>query len=342
MDSVTEGSVNFSVEEYKRPKFNVEIEKPKGTYRVNDSITVTGTAKGYAGNNIDGAKVKYRVVRKVRYPIWWEWLYIKSGYNSGKETEISNGEVVTDAKGEFHIVFKAQPDETVNKSDQPTFNYEVSADVTDINGETRSNNTFVAVAYQALQLGILTPDKPLADSINDLGITSTNLNDIYERSTVNVTINKMVGPSKIFRDRYWEMPDQFVMSKEEYYRNFPYDIYKEENKKQTWPVGDKVYDKTDSTAENGKWDISMKGWNAGWYKILVTTKDKYGEDVKAEKYIYVINGASTDAPLTVTIPKKTYGPGERIKYQVSTGFSNIWLLQSLSNMDKAGTTNPVP
>jgi hypothetical protein len=24
---------------------------------------------------------------------------------------------------------------------------------------------------------------------------------------------------------------------------------------------------------------------AGWYKIIATTKDKYGEDVKAEKYI---------------------------------------------------------
>ena len=66
-------TLSFSVEEYKRPKFFTEIQKPKGTYRVNDSIKITGTAKAYAGNNIDGAKVSYRVVRKVRYPIWWGW-----------------------------------------------------------------------------------------------------------------------------------------------------------------------------------------------------------------------------------------------------------------------------
>ncbi len=67
-DSAGNGYYSFNVEEYKRPKFSVEVKKPAGTYRVNDSIKVTGIAKAYAGNNVDGAAVKYRVVRKVRYP----------------------------------------------------------------------------------------------------------------------------------------------------------------------------------------------------------------------------------------------------------------------------------
>ena len=44
-DTATKASYSFSVEEYKRPKFFTEIQKPKGTYRVNDSIEVTGTSK---------------------------------------------------------------------------------------------------------------------------------------------------------------------------------------------------------------------------------------------------------------------------------------------------------
>jgi uncharacterized protein YfaS (alpha-2-macroglobulin family) len=67
-DKNTNSTTYFNVEEYKRPKFYVEVLKPTGTYRLFDSITVTGTSKAYAGNNIDGATVKYRVVRKVRYP----------------------------------------------------------------------------------------------------------------------------------------------------------------------------------------------------------------------------------------------------------------------------------
>ncbi|HTE31870.1 MAG TPA: alpha-2-macroglobulin family protein, partial [Chryseolinea sp.] len=346
-DTTTNNMVGFSVEEYKRPKFFVEVKKPKGTYKLNDSIKVTGTAKAYAGNNIDGAKVKYRVVRNVRYPFWWGWGYYR-GYPRNAPVEITNGEMVTDAKGEFNIIFKALPDESAGKNSQPIFNYEVSADITDINGETRSSSTSVAVAYQALQLNILTVDKILVDSLKNLGITSTNLNDIFEKSKVNVTVNKVISPSKIFRERFWEMPDQFVMSKDEYYGYFPYDVYSDEDKVQTWPLGDKVYDKTDSTNENGEWLVGNGKWNAGWYKIVVTTKDKYGEDVRAEKYLQLLSGveggprkgsSGVENPVTVTVPRHTYEPSEKISYTISTGFDNVWLIHTVSKMDKSNDAN---
>jgi uncharacterized protein YfaS (alpha-2-macroglobulin family) len=65
------GSESFSVEEYKRPKFYVEFDTLKGSYALNESVTVKGFAKAYAGNNIDGASVKFRVVRKTRFPYYW-------------------------------------------------------------------------------------------------------------------------------------------------------------------------------------------------------------------------------------------------------------------------------
>jgi len=60
-------SAYFSIEEYKRPTFSVILEKPKEAYQLNDSITVSGTAKAFAGNSIDGAKVTYTVTRDVRF-----------------------------------------------------------------------------------------------------------------------------------------------------------------------------------------------------------------------------------------------------------------------------------
>lgn len=262
-DSVTNTYYRFSVEEYKRPKFSTEIQKPKGTYRINDSINVTGTAKAYAGNNIDGAKVSYRVVRRVQYPIWRGWYSYKSFYGNNEDVEITNGITSTDAKGEFKINFKAIPDASIDKKDQPVFYYEVSADVTDINGETRSGNTSVAVAYQALQLNIDMPDKLPGDSLHTLKIRSENLNDIFEKTNVNVTITRVKSPGKIFRDRYWEMPDQFVMSRNEYETLFPYDVYKDEDKIQNWPLAEKLLDKTDSTNEEGRWQLPVSGWSAG-------------------------------------------------------------------------------
>lgn len=352
-DSTNNATESFNVEEYKRPKFFTEIQKPKGTYRLNDSIKITGTAKAYAGNNIDGAKVKYRVVRKVRYPVWWEWGYISRGrgksiYGRSEETEITNGEVVTDAKGEFKITFKALPDESVDKKSQPVFNYEVSADVTDINGETRSGSTSVAVAYQMLQLNIDVPEKLPADSLKKITISSTNLNDIFEKANVTVTITKVKSPEKIYRERYWDMPDLFVMSKDEYATYFPYDIYKDEDKKSSWPLGDKAFDKTDTTKESGEWPIVNSEWSmvngqskAGWYKIVATTKDKYGEDVKAEKYIQLINESTNKAineAIIVDVKKSMVAPGQKAEYSIATAFDNIWLIHAFSKMDKSTIT----
>jgi len=337
LDSSNNTQQQFKVEEYKRPKFFTEIEKPKGTYRLNDSVKVTGTAKAYAGNNIDGASVKYRVVRKVQYPIWWDWGYYKrGGYGRNEQTEITNGEVTTDAKGEFNITFKALPDESVDKKDQPTFYYEVSADVTDINGETRSGTTSVAVAYQMLQLSIDIPEKIKADSLINLKISSTNLNDIFEKANINVTITKVKSPDKIYRERYWDMPDQFVMSKNEYEGYFPYDIYKDEDQMNKWPLTDKVFDKTDSTNENGEWRVGNGKFAAGLYKVIATTKDKYGEEVKAEKFIEV--PSVIDNPININVVKRSVEPGEKIEYNIATSFDNIWLIHSLSKIDSSVNT----
>lgn len=339
MDILTNSSGYFSVEEYKRPKFMVEVEKPKGTYRLNDSIKVTGTAKAYAGNNIDGAKVKYRVVRQVRYPDWWGYGgYSKRGgryrpYPNGGNSsqEITSGEAVTDAKGEFKITFKALPDESVDKKGQPVFHYEVSADVTDINGETRSGSTSVAVAYQALQLAIVLPAKLPADSLKKLLVRSTNLNNIEEKTTAIVSIQQLKSPGRIFRERYWEQPDQFTMSKDEYYGYFPYDVYKNENEVSHYEEGAKLLEKTDST--NKSMALGNTPLAAGWYKITATAMDKYGQEAKAIQYVQLTdNSPNTTEAITVSTDKTTAEPGENVRFTLSSGLHKIWVVQELHKM----------
>ena len=339
-DGTTHGSAGISVEEYKRPKFAVEIIKPSGTYKINDSIKVTGTAKAYAGNNIDGANVKYRVVRKTRWPIWFD--YYRPGKiwppYSREEQEIAHGETKTDPKGEFTINFKAIPDASIDKKDQPTFYYEVSADITDINGETRSGSTSVAVAYHAIQLIINTPDELPADSLIKLLIRSANLNDIYEKATVTVTIHKLKQPYRIFRQRYWEQPDQFLMSEEEYHRLFPYDIYKDENLVANWLKEEKIFENTDTTSENANYKLQTTNFKPGWYLIEVTSKDKYGETVKAIKTIQLTGNTNT-SPIafgSITTNKEQYEPGEKATYTLKTNWDSVWVIHHLSRT----TTDP--
>jgi uncharacterized protein YfaS (alpha-2-macroglobulin family) len=333
-DSVTNSTQYISVEEYKRPKFLAEIKKPEGTYKVNDSIKVTGTAKAYAGNNVDGAKVSYRVVREVRYPIWWGYYrgYYPRGGNEAME--ITNGNTVTDAKGEFNITFKAIPDETVAKKDQPTFDYKVSVDITDVNGETRSASTDVSVSYQALKLDIIADEKMNADSIKNIGISTTNTNGLFEKATVNIQMYKLKEPNKMFRNRYWGQPDLFTMNKGEYYQSFPYDVYADEDQMGKWELGEKAIDKTDTTAKDFRFKIGdVRLSTGGWFKIVATSKDKYGEEVKAEKFIQlaVSSGqvAISKEPINIDVEKQKVEPGEKIAYKITTGFEKIWLIQNI-------------
>ena len=176
------------------------------------------------------------------------------------------------------------------------------------------------------------------DTLHALTIRSSNLNDIFEKATINVTFTRVKSPGKIFRERYWDMPDQFVMSKNEYETYFPYDVYKDEDKIQNWPLAEKLVDRSDSTKENGNWELGVKGWAAGWYKIVATTKDKYGEDVKAEKFIRITDQRTTnnDQPLSFDATKQTAEPGESITYSIRSGFSNVWAIQVMQRMGNSG------
>lgn len=336
-DATTHSSISFSVEEYKRPKFLVEINKPTGTYRLNDSIQITGTAKAYAGNAIDGATVKYRVVRKVIMPLWFYGGYRKMIWPpyEREEAEIAHGTTTTDANGAFHISFRALPDKTVAKKDQPTFYYEVTADVTDIAGETRSGNTQVSVAYQSLKLALSVPEKMHTDSLKTIHLSSTNLNDIFEKTTATVSIYKLKTPDRLFRERLWDQPDTFVLSQEEYYRLFPYDVYKDENDPAKWPRQEKVLEKTDTTSSSGLFNISHSSFSSGWYVIEATTKDKYGEEVKDVRYVQLYNQSVVNplASGSIESDSTTLQPGEKAQYQVSATLDNVFVIHELQKKD---------
>jgi uncharacterized protein YfaS (alpha-2-macroglobulin family) len=336
-DLHAQGNLVVSVEEYKRPKFLVEVNKPTGTYRLNEDITVTGNAKAYAGNTIDGATVKYRVVRRTNMPFWFYSGYSKMIWPPRGEAnmEIAHGEVTTDAKGEFKINFKALPDNTIAKSSQPTFDYEVTVDVTDVAGETRSGNTNVSVAYQALKLNLDLPAKIHADSLSKIHLTSTNLNNLFEKTTVTVSVHKLKMPERMFRERLWDQPDQYPLTQDEFYSLFPYDVYKDENDPAKWEKEQKVAEKTDTTSNTQPFTLDHSPLTPGWYAVEAITKDKYGEEVKDIRYVQVYN-QSVISPLAsggIESGNTTVEPGQKANYQLSTTLDDVFIIHEVNKKD---------
>ena len=331
------GHANFRVEEYKRPKFYVDYEPIKGTYKVNDKIKVTGIAKAYAGNNIDGAMVKYRVVRQPRFI--YDWCFWRWWQPPTEEMEIAHGEAKTDKDGKFIIEFTAIPDLKIDKKFEPVFDYTVYADVTDINGETRSGEQMVSVSYKSLMLVTNIPATLPADSLKTLSIRTQNMNGEYEPAIVKVTITRLKEEKRLIRDRFWERPDQFVMAKEEYIKNFPYDEYDNESDFKSWEKGSEVFNKSDSVKEKSPWTIDHRPWIPGFYVIEMTTKDKNGEEVKDVKYIEMFdeknNQLNRPDYLWAGIQKTTVEPGETAKVEFGTAADNLYVVHQI---DKGAVT----
>ncbi|HLP36468.1 alpha-2-macroglobulin family protein [Lacibacter sp.] len=336
-ESVTNGIVSFSVEEYKRPKFFVEYQPINESFKVNDKITVTGNAKAYAGNNVDGAKVKYRVVRQPR--LLYPWLSWKWGWPLMQEQEIAHGEVTTKADGSFDISFTAIPDKQVRKELEPVFDYNVIADVTDLNGETRTGETTISVGYSSLQLqlSLLKGELQSTAQFNSINISTKNMMGEFVKSTVTVRMYKLKSPDRLIRERYWELPDQFIMNEKDYRADFPNDEYNNETEKANWERGEKVYEKKDSANVSGEWPMVSGQWSPGWYLIEAVTTDKDGKEVKNQTFVQLTDAAGKlsspeyvwQLPTTVTVE-----PGNVANISFGSSGDSVHLIQMNGTNEK--------
>ncbi len=323
----TRGYANFSVEEYKRPKFKPEFQPITQTFKVNDSITVKGKAIAFAGSNITDAKVIYRVKRQVQYPNWWYWR--RPNYYNSEAQEITFGEGATDDKGEFKITFKAIPDESVAKDNLPIFRYEVTADVTDINGETRSTSTIVNVGYHAMTLNIIaaqTIDKSKKEI--DIALVSKNLNgeDIPAKGTLKVF--KLNAPNHVLRPRPWNTPDYQVIPKEEFQRLFPHDPYNNEHQLTNWKKGKEVFSKDFNTEKEKTITLKkIKKWESGKYIIIAESQDKFEQSVKAETITSLFSHSDKTVAdhqlFEASLDKESYKAGDIAKLTLGSAAKDI-------------------
>ncbi|HEV3251132.1 MAG TPA: MG2 domain-containing protein, partial [Puia sp.] len=265
---------SFSVEEYKRPKFYVDFEKPRGGHKLYDSITISGFARAYSGNPVGGSGVKYRVVRQIMFGLDPGKRWRPRAYG---ETELTNGNATTDKNGKFLVSFKASPDQTIDKDLNPVFDYKINTDVTDINGETRSGETTVSVSYKSLQIIIGGPEQLPVDSLNKIFIITQNLDGEFEKTLVSVKLFRLQSPMRLVRKRYWEQPDLFVINKEDYLRYFPSDEYANENDYYSWPRTGPAIESADSSTDKGKFLMPNSSLLAGWYVMEASSSDRYGE-----------------------------------------------------------------
>ncbi len=312
------GSVSFRVEEYKRPKFEVLLSDLEESYAVGDEVIVKGTASGFAGNAIDGAKVNYRVYRSVRYP-WTPW-WMRRPQSSGN-VEISRGELSTDELGEFEFSFEALPDLNAVRSRNPMFRFSVEVDVVDITGETHSDSRIFNLGYQGLIADIKLDEKLDRTAVQSIQISTTNLNGQTIEAEGQLSIHSLASPNHYFIERYWKAPELYLLSKEEYREHFPLIAYQGENLPYNWEQTAQQFNTSFNTKENSEIELNIASWPIGHYVAILQTKDNAGNEIKKEVYFYLYDSKTKEFPKNILFSdafKKTQlQPGDELIYEMA-------------------------
>ena len=154
----------FRVEEYKRPTFEITFPKVNEKYNWGDTVVVKATAKTYAGVPVQGAKVAYQVTR--RNQLWW-W-----GAGSAGQL-VKTDSCVTREDGTFDVEIPLEASLSgKNEADMSDFmrqarffNFEVSAIVTDISGESHEGVMNLPLGTKPTILTVNLPKRIEADSL---------------------------------------------------------------------------------------------------------------------------------------------------------------------------------
>lgn len=330
------GTAYFAVEEYKRPKFEVSFRPVKGNFRLNEQVQVNGIVKAFSGASVSGAEVKYRVVRNAIYP-YMPYYRFKGFMPPSPQMEIISGTTTTSDTGSFLINFKAIPDASIPRKLSPSYSYTIYADVTDINGETHSSQKYLTVGYTALNLDLDIPENLNKSVEAEFPVRITNMSDEPVPASCKIEIFRLKQPDKLYRERKWEQPDQHVLSKEEFEKEFPLDLYTNETDKTTWIRQEKVLDQT---LEAGKPSLkipNLKNWAPGIYVLEAHCKDAFGEDVKQIKYLTIYAPTEKQVPVNeinwfIELPKKSYEPGDKAQFLIGSKESNVHVILEVERM----------
>ena len=164
--AVGNNSQYFSVEEYKRPTFQITFDKLDKTYSFGDQVKINGHAENFSGIKLQGATVEYNIV-KSSFMRWW--------MPSSPET-VDNGVINTKDDGSFEILFTIPQNDSRKSWFNTIYNFNVQASVTDLNGETQSGNYNFAVGDVSMILSVNVPSQLDKSSNEKIQVKATNLN----------------------------------------------------------------------------------------------------------------------------------------------------------------------
>ncbi|MCI0714073.1 MAG: Ig-like domain-containing protein [Chloroflexi bacterium] len=265
-----EGSIGFSVAEYRAPEFQVTVTPEVAAVAQGEDVMVEIESRYFFGAPVSNADVRYSVYSNDYYFGYdgpGRWSFIDFNYDAGPEDyyspageEIANGESTTDELGKFFVEVPTDLGEKTQSQE-----YTIEAVVTDESDQAVAGRATLIVHQGRVYVG-LAPEKYVARAEDET---------FFRVLTVDWDSEPVGGQPVDYRivRREWSS----VQEKDPQGRT----VWR-------WEVEEiDIEDGSITTDDEGRADIPFTPPEGGAYKIYAETRDVDGNRVNSSAFMWV-------------------------------------------------------
>ncbi|MFC1703307.1 MG2 domain-containing protein [Candidatus Omnitrophota bacterium] len=305
-------TVNFSVEEYKRPEFEIVLKPAAEAWKYNEPVQIKGEAAYYFGGPVPEAPIKYRVKRQAYVP-WCYRYWFGQNYSSYAE-EIATGELKTDAEGNFVIPFIPVPPPQQYGGNIPDIaQFIVEVEGRDSGGRTIETQESYKAGKNAIYF-VIEPQKGFYLEKETIEIDS-------KRLTINDTAAPGSGSYEVFTlaDTPAKSLAELGHSHGGHWRWVPpLDVQLKDVPNDKLVADGKVdHDK------EGKGTITLRSLSQGAYRIILRSQDEWGTEIEQRKIFVVAKNTEAAVPVNAVsvtlVEKDEYKIGEVARFVIGSG-----------------------
>ncbi|NOT51529.1 MAG: TonB-dependent receptor plug domain-containing protein [Chitinophagaceae bacterium] len=318
---------SFRVEEYKKPAYEISIEKPKQELKPGDSFSVNVKIRSFAGAQLDNVKVKYIVSRYGALPKFDSVIMSMSTDNKTVDLLDSSGLTDKDGMLKIEIADPLLKQTELDKNDTWIFTYNIEIETSDVTGENYSEDVLVKISSRPVNIRIPLNKVYEKKNLSPVMVSTEDINAGKVDKTVKLKLYRLRTDEKIYSSRQMQKADIWLYEKQKLQQEFPLLDLENTESEETKEL---VWEKTIHTGKNEKleWDRSI---TAGRYSIEAICDENGMITGEAKKNFAVIDIAEKRmmAPASnfVHVPYNSVSPGDTVKMyhgNSENGFYSIY------------------
>ena len=191
---------SFTVEEYKKPEYKVNVVTDRNQYANGDKIAATVSADYYFGSPVKEASVQISIYRQNYWRPWWywsEWSWFYKGFRNdryfgGQQELIHQESGVLNENGKLEFSYKVESDKSYD------YQYIISAQVTDASRRAITGSTQAFVTRGSFTIST-SPDKWFFQQGKEvkLKVNASDFSDKPVQTDFRVIINYPEDPKSM-------------------------------------------------------------------------------------------------------------------------------------------------